>query len=145
MQDVLITFTILMALGSPLLFWYLKRRNLALLNGAVVLFAVGLFFLQISGRESTSQLELLWTISVILSLIGLVCSITLLALKKWQLSVAKVLGSLLVSLAILLVIETFVPQLVTDWLTAVMVTAVPIYVFLLTLLALKQFDRKTAL
>ncbi|OZS78635.1 hypothetical protein CF394_04945 [Tetzosporium hominis] len=145
MQDVLITFTIFMALGSPLLFWYLKRRNLALLNGAVVLFAVGLFFLQISGRESTSQLELLWTISVILSLIGLVCSITLLALKKWQLSVAKVLGSLLVSLAILLVIETFVPQLVTDWLTAVMVTAVPIYIVLLTLLALKQFDRKAAL
>jgi len=145
MQDVLITFTILMALGSPLLFWYLKRRNLALLNGAVVLFAVGLFFLQISGRESTSQLELLWTISVILSLIGLVCSITLLALKQWQLSVAKVLGSLLVSLAILLVIEIVVPELVADWLTAVMVTAVPIYVFLLTLLALKQFDRKTAL
>ncbi len=145
MQDVVITFTIFMALGSPLLFWYLKKRSLALLNGAVVLFAVGLFFVQISGTESTSQLKLLWTISIILSLIGLVCSITLLALKKWQLSVAKVLGSMLVSLAILLVIEIVVPELVADWLTAVMVTAVPIYVFLLTLLALKQFDRKTAL
>lgn len=145
MQDIVITFTIFMALGSPLLFWYLKRRNLALLNGAVVLFAVGLFFLQVSGTESTSQLELLWTISVILSLISLVCSITLLALNKWQLSLAKVLGSLIVSLAILLVIEIVVPQLVTDWLTAVMVTAVPIYVVLLTLLALKQFDRKAAL
>lgn len=110
-----------------------------------MLFAVGLFFLQISGTESTSQLKLLWTISIILSLIGLVCSITLLALNKWQLLVAKVLGSLLVSLAILLMIEIVVPQLVTDWLTAVMVTAVPIYVVLLTLLALKQFDRKAAL
>lgn len=145
MQDVVITFTLFMALGSPLLFWYLKRKSLALLNWAVVLFALGLFFLQISGMESTSQLKLLWTISIILSLIGLVCSITLLALKKWQLSVAKVLGSLIVSLAILLVIETFVPQLVSDWLTAVMVTAVPIYVVLLTILALKQFDRKAAL
>ena len=145
MQDVVITFTLFMALGSPLLFLYLKRKSLALLNGAGVLFALGLFFLQISGMESTSQLKLLWTISIILSLIGLVCSITLLAMKKWQLSVAKVLGSLIVSLAILLVIETFVPQLVSDWLTAVMVTAVPIYIALLILLALKQFDRKAVL
>lgn len=145
MQDVVITFTIFMALGSPLLFWYLKRRSLALLNGAVVLFAVGLFFLQISEVESTSQLELLWRSSIVLALIGLFWSSTLLALKKWKLSVAKVLGVLLVSLAVLLMIEIVVPQLVTDWITAVMVTAVPIYVVLLTLLALKQFDRKTAL
>lgn len=95
--------------------------------------------------ESTSQLELLWRSSLVLALIGLFWSSTLLALKKWKLSVAKVLGVLLVSLAVLLMIEIVVPQLVTDWLTAVMVTAVPIYVVLLTLLALKQFDRKTAL
>lgn len=145
MQDVVITFTLLMALGSPLLFWYLKRKSLALLNWAVVLLALDLFFLQISGMESTSQLELLWRSSLVLALIGLFWSSTLLALNKWKLSVAKVFGSLLVSLAILLVIEIVVPQLVTDWLTAVMVLSVPIYIVLLTFLALKQFDRKAAL
>ncbi|WP_342526736.1 hypothetical protein MKY84_13575 [Chryseomicrobium sp. FSL W7-1435] len=145
MTDTLVVFSIIVTIVSPFIFWYLKKKVLAILNFMIVVSMVTVFFNTMLGNvDTTNQTQMtIWYIGVLAALIFSMISFTLFAKTKWQLSGTTLgLGAVLVGVIYLAVVGDF-SRPFGEWLDVSMSVAVPTYVGSMSLLALFQFDRRT--
>ena len=145
MTDTLIVFSLLLAVASPIIFWYLKKKTWAILN-LVLVGVVGALFsnAMLGNMDSTNGTQMMiWYICVAAALLFSVISFTFLAREKWQLSATTLgFGAVLVTIIYFAVLGDF-SRPVGEWLDVSMIVAVPTYVASMSLLALFQFDRRT--
>lgn len=145
MTDTLIVFSLLLAVASPIIFLYLKRKVWAIIN-FVILGSVGALFsnVMLGNMDSTNGTQMtVWYICVSTALLFSVVSFTFLAREKWQLSATTLgFGAVLVTIIYFAVLGDF-SRPVGEWLDVSMSVALPTYVGSMSLLALFQFDRRT--
>jgi len=144
--DTLVVFSLILAVVSPFIFWYSKKKALAILNFVIVGVVGALFSNAMLGNmDPTNGTQMtIWYICVSAALLFSIISFTFLAKMKWQLSATTLgFGAVLVAIIYFAVLGDF-SRPVGEWLDVSMSVALPTYVGSMSLLALLQFDRRTA-